>query len=105
SASTGAWALAGAWGVMVMTARRGSMRFLPPMAAAWVSSGMLLSYGLYSNLTGTRADAQPAPEYPVARMLTNDAGVVLGVMMFITILLVLDDRRRVLRAEAGGVEA
>ncbi|UUS34564.1 MULTISPECIES: hypothetical protein [Streptomyces] len=43
SFSTGAWALAGAWGLLVLTTRRGSRRFLLPMAAAWISSGTLFS--------------------------------------------------------------
>jgi len=99
SLSTGAWAIAGAWGLLVLTSRRGSRRFLPPMAAAWISSGMLFSYSLYDLLIATRPDAQPTPEYPLARVLTTEAGIVLGVMMGMIILLVLHDRRRTLRGE------
>jgi len=99
SFSTGAWALAGAWGVLMLAIRRGSRRFLPPMAAAWTSSGVLFAQNLYSSLSATRADAQPSPEYSVARVLTVEAGIVLGVMMGMTILLVLHDRRRALGSQ------
>ncbi|MDF2650876.1 MAG: hypothetical protein K0Q73_6681 [Paenibacillus sp.] len=88
--STGAWSFAGAWGLLVLTSRRGSRRFLPPMAAAWISSGMLFSYSFFSAI---HPDAQSAPEYPLARVLTTEAGIVLGVMMGMIILLVLHDRR------------
>ena len=33
SFSTGAWALAGAWGLLALTTRRGARRFQPPLAA------------------------------------------------------------------------
>jgi hypothetical protein len=36
SASTALWALAGARGILALTAQRGTRRFLPPMATAWV---------------------------------------------------------------------
>ncbi|CAG7658704.1 hypothetical protein ACFQI7_36175 [Paenibacillus allorhizosphaerae] len=97
SLSTGVWALAGAWGLLVLTIGRGSRRFLPPMVAAWISSGMLFSYNLFSAI---RPDAQYSPEYPLARSLTTEAGIVLGVMMGMIILLVLHDRRRALRGES-----
>lgn len=100
SLSTGVWAFAGAWGLLVLTTRRGSKRFLPPMAAAWISSGMLFSYNLFNLLSATRPDAQPAPEYPIAQVLTNEAGSVLGVMMAMVILMVLHDRRKVMCKEA-----
>lgn len=99
SFSTGAWALAGAWGLLVLTTRRGSRRFLPPMAAAWIGSGIIFAQNLYHLLSATRTDAQPFPEYPLAHVLTNQAGIVLGVMMGMTILLVLHDRRRALHGE------
>ncbi|WNQ14281.1 hypothetical protein MJA45_18355 [Paenibacillus aurantius] len=88
--STGVWSLAGAWGLLVLTSRRGSRRFLPPMAAAWISSGMLFSYNLFSAI---HPDAPSYPEYPLARVLATEAGIVLGVMMLLIILLVLHDRR------------
>ncbi|QED47905.1 hypothetical protein [Cytobacillus dafuensis] len=91
--STGVWAFAGAWGLLVLTTRRGSRRFLPPMVAAWISSGMLFSYNLFSVI---RYDFQFSREYPLARVLTTEAGIILGVMMGIIILLVLHDRRRAL---------
>jgi hypothetical protein len=100
SLSTGAWAFAGAWGLLVLTSRRGSRRFLPPMAAAWISSGMLFSYNLFNRLSASRPDAPPAPEYPLAQVLTMEAGTVLGVMMGMTLLLLLHDRRRALRGES-----
>jgi hypothetical protein len=90
SLSTGVWSFAGAWGILALTSRRGSKRFLPPMAAAWVSSGMLFAYNLFSAM---RADSSASPEYPLARVLTTEAGIVLGVMMVMIILLVLHDRR------------
>ncbi|MFD8519468.1 hypothetical protein ACFV2D_05550 [Streptomyces capillispiralis] len=96
SLSTAAWALAGAWGILVLTARRGTRRFLPPMAAAWVSSGMLFSYSVYNLLTLTDMQ-QPSPELPIAGALARDVSAVLGVMMGMTLLLVLHDRRRALR--------
>lgn len=95
--STGVWAFVGAWGLLVLTFRRGSRRFLPPLAAAWISSGMLFSYNLFSAI---RPDSQYSPEYPLARVLTTEAGIVLGVMMGMIILLVLYDRRRALRGES-----
>ncbi|URN11042.1 hypothetical protein LUW77_00840 [Streptomyces radiopugnans] len=99
SLSTGVWAFAGAWGILVLTTRRGSRRFLPPMAAAWVSSGMLFSYSIYNLLTLTDMQ-QPAPEYPLTGALAREVGAVLGVMMGMTLLLVLYDRRRVLRGDS-----
>lgn len=95
--SMSVWSFAGAWGILVISSRRGSKRFLPPMAAAWISSGALFSNNLYSALSSVRHNAQPSPEYPVAWLLTTQAGIVLGVMMGMTILLVLHERRRALR--------
>ena len=89
--STGAWSLAGAWGVLVLTSRRGFGRFLPPMAAAWISSGMLFSYNLFFAM---RPDSGASPEYPLARVLATEAGIVLGVVMGMVVLLVVHDRRR-----------
>jgi hypothetical protein len=89
--STGAWSLAGAWGILVLTSRRGFGRFLPPMAAGWVSSGMLFSYNLFFAM---RPDSQASPEYPLARVLSTEVGIVLGLSMALTVLLVLHDRRR-----------
>jgi hypothetical protein len=66
------------------------------MAAAWVSSGMLFAYNLFFAM---RADSLASPEYPLARVLSTEAGIVLGVMMVMVILLVLHDRRRVVRDE------
>lgn len=99
SLSTGAWAIAGAWGLLVLTSRHGSRRFLPPMTAVWISSGMLFSYNLFSALSAIRPDAQPSPEYPLARGLTTVTGIILGVMMGMILLLVLHDRRRALHGE------
>jgi hypothetical protein len=96
SLSTGVWSLAGAWGILVLTSRRGSKRFLPPMAAAWISSGMLFAYDLFSAM---RTDSQASPEYPLARVLSTEAAIVLGVMMVMIILLVLHDRRHAVRNE------
>lgn len=96
--STGVWAIAGALGLMAITSRRGTRRFLPPMVAVWISSGMLFSYNLFSAI---RPDSQYSPEYPLARILTTEAGIVLGVMMGMIILLVLHDRRRALRDISG----
>jgi hypothetical protein len=94
--STGAWSLAGAWGVLVLISRRGFGRFLPPMVAGWVSSGMLFSYNLFFAM---RPDSQAGPEYPLARVLSTEAGIVLGLSMALTILLVLHDRRRAIFQE------
>ncbi|MET3696537.1 hypothetical protein SAMN05877753_103217 [Bacillus oleivorans] len=99
SLSTGVWAFAGAWGVLVLTTRRGSKTFFPPMAAAWVSSGMLFSFNLFNRLSSTRPDAQPALESPIAHVVTTELGSVLGVMMGMVILMVLHDRRRAMRRE------
>ncbi|WP_069813350.1 hypothetical protein [Streptomyces sp. TP-A0874] len=99
SLSTAAWALVGAWGILVLTTRRGTRDFLPPMVAAWVSSGMLFSYSVYNLLTLTDMQ-QPSPELPLAGALARDVSAVLGVMMGMTLLLVLHDRRRALRATA-----
>lgn len=89
--STGAWSISGAWGLLVLTSRRGPQRFLYPMALTWISSGMLFSYNLFSAI---RTDSQFSPEYPLLRMLTTEAGVILGVMMLMIILFVLHDRRQ-----------
>lgn len=99
SLSTGVWAFAGAWGLLVLTSRRGPRKFLIPMAASWISSGMLFSYGLYSLLTnlGTK---RPSPESDVAHLLAGQAGTVLGVLMGMVILMVLHDRRAALREAA-----
>ena len=94
--STGAWSLAGAWGVLVLTSRRGVARFLPPMAAAWISSGMLFSYNLFFAM---RPDSQASPEHPLARVLTTEAGVLLGLSMAMNVLLVVHDRRRAIFQE------
>lgn len=99
SLSTGVWAFAGAWGLLALTSRRGPKKFLIPMAASWISSGMLFSYSLYSLLTnlGTK---RPAPESELAHLLAGQAGTVLGVLMGMVVLLVLHDRRRALRETA-----
>jgi|GEM_PF-811484 len=89
--STGVWSFAGAWGLLVLTSRSRSRRFVPRMAAVWVSSGMLFSYNLFSAI---RTDSQLSPEHPVLRMLTTQAGIILGIVMGILLVLVLHDRRR-----------
>jgi hypothetical protein len=88
--STGAWALAGAWSMLALTTRRGGTRFRPPMIVAWVSSGMLFSYNVFAAMRG---DFQASPEHPLARALTTQAGIVLGVLMLLIVLLVVHDRR------------
>ncbi|MCQ0025530.1 hypothetical protein M4914_23065 [Streptomyces somaliensis DSM 40738] len=93
SLSTAGWAFAGAWGVLVVTARRGTRRFLPPLAVTWVSSGALFSYGVYDLLTLTGMQ-RPSPELPLAGALAREGGVVLGVVMGLVLLLVLHDRGR-----------
>jgi hypothetical protein len=67
------------------------------MAAAWVSSGMLFSYAVYNLLTLTDMQ-KPSPELPIVDGLARDTSAVLGVVMGMTLLLVLHDRRRALRA-------
>ena len=94
SFSTGAWALAGAWGVLALATHRGSHRFLPPMAAAWLCSGILFAQNVFDALSATRTDARPSPELPVARVLSGEAGITVGVLMGVVVLLVLHDRRR-----------
>ncbi len=89
--STGVWSLAGAWGILALTARRGFRHFLPPMMIGWVSSGMLFSHNLFFAM---HPDSQTSPEYPLARVLSTEAGIVLGLLMALTILLILHDRRR-----------
>lgn len=96
SLSTGVWAFAGAWGVLVLTTGRGSKSFYPPMIAAWVSSGMLFSFNLFNRLSSTRPDAQPVLEAPIAHVISTELGSVLGVLMGSVILMVLHDRRRAL---------
>ena len=97
SLSAGMWSFLGAWGILVITSRRGSKWFLPPMAAAWISSGALFSNNLYSALSSVRFNASPSPEYPLVWLLTTQAGIVLGIIMGMIILLVLHERRRALR--------
>ncbi|WP_144551110.1 hypothetical protein [Bacillus mycoides] len=100
--STGVWSFAGAWGILVIvSSSRRSRWFLPPMAAAWISSGALFSNNLYSALSSVRLDAPPFPEYPLAWLLTTQTGIILGVIMGMIILLVLHERRRALRDEAN----
>ena len=99
--STGAWSLAGAGCLLALTSRRGFGRFLPPMMAGWVSSGMLFSYNLFFDM---RPDSQAGPEYPLARVLSTEAGIVLGLSMALTILLVLHDRRRTICGEPTDAE-
>ncbi|KQL34915.1 hypothetical protein [Psychrobacillus sp. FJAT-21963] len=101
SLSTGVWSFVGAWGILVVSSRRGTRWFLPPMAAAWISSGALFSNNLYSALSSVRLDASPSPEYPLAWLLTTQAGIVLGIIMGMIILLVLHERRRALREECN----
>lgn len=92
SLSTGVWALAGAWAVLVLATRRGARRVLPPPATAWVASGMLFAYSLYALLLHSDA-THPTPEHPVAHALTTQAGIILGLLIGIVILLVLHERR------------
>lgn len=96
SSSTAVWAFIGSWAILVLTAHRSARRFFPPMAAAWVASGMLFSYSVYNLLTLTDMQ-QPSPELPIAGAFARESGAVLGVMMGLTLLLVLHDRRRALR--------
>ena len=96
SLSTGVWALLGVWGILVLTSRRGSRRFFPPMGAAWVSSGMLFSYSVY-NLFSLTSMQPPSPELPIAGAIAREGGAVLGVTMGMALLLLLHDRRRALR--------
>ncbi|MEU4259879.1 hypothetical protein [Streptomyces fradiae] len=95
SGSTAVWALAGAWGVLVLALRRGARRVVLPMAAAWVSSGMLFSYGAYGLLALTGMQ-RPGPELPVAAALAREGGIVLGAAIALVLLLALRDRRRAL---------
>ncbi|MGK8688611.1 hypothetical protein ACRS5F_27630 [Bacillus cereus] len=102
SLSTGVWSFAGAWGILVVvSSSRRSRWFLPPMTAAWISSGALFSNNLYSALSSVRLDAPPSPEYPLAWLLTTQTGIVLGIIMGMIILLVLHERRRALRDESN----
>jgi hypothetical protein len=55
------------------------------MAAAWISSGMIFSYNLFSSI---HPDSQFSPEYPLVRILTTGVGIILGVVMVMIILLV-----------------
>lgn len=100
SLSTGVWAFAGSWSLLVLTTRRGSKSFFPPMAIAWISSGMLFSYNLFNRLSATRPDTQPALEYPLAHVLTTELGSLLGVMMGMVILMILHDRRKAMQNTA-----
>lgn len=97
SLSASVWSFAGAWGILVISSRRGSRWFLPPMAAAWISSGALFTNNLYSALSSVRLDAPPSPEDPLAWLLTTQAGIILGVIMGMIILLVVHERRRALQ--------
>ena len=104
SLSTGVWAFVGAWGVLVLTTRRGAKKFFPPMAAAWVSSGMLFSFNLFNQLSSTRPDAQPVLESSMAHVITTELGSVLGVMMGFTVLMILQDRRSAMNREKELIE-
>jgi hypothetical protein len=100
SLSTGVWAFAGSWSLLVLTTSRGSKSFFSPMATAWISSGMLFSYNLFNRLSATRPDTQPALEYPLAHVLTTELGSVLGVIMGMVIMMVLHDRLGAMRSAA-----
>ena len=80
--------------MLAFATHRGSRRFLPPLAAAWLSSGILFAQNLFGALSVTRSGARPPPEHPVASALAGEAGIVLGVLMGLVILLALHDRRR-----------
>jgi hypothetical protein len=97
SLSMGVWCLIGAWGILVITSRRGFKKFILPMAVAWISSGALFSNNLYSALSSVRRHTPTSPEYPVAWVLTTQLGIILGVGMGMIILLVLHERRRALQ--------
>lgn len=100
SLSTSAWALAGAWGLLSLVNARWSGTFVVPMVTTWVASGMLFSYSLYAALSGTRPDSPPVPEHDLPQVLTTQAGTVLGVLMALTLLLVLQDRRYAIRGRS-----
>lgn len=97
SLSTGVWALAGAWAALVLVTQRGARRIFPPLATAWIASGMLFAYGLYALLLHSDA-TRPTPEYPVAHALTTQSGILLGLLIGVVILLVLHDRRHLTAA-------
>jgi hypothetical protein len=95
SLTTGLWALLGAWGVHAL-ASRAARRVRTAIVLAWVSSGTLFSHSLYDLMLRTDV-ARSGPEQPLAQVLTGAAGIVAGVLMVTTILLVLHDRRRAWR--------
>jgi hypothetical protein len=99
--STGVLSLAGAWAILVLTARRGARRFLLPMTVGWVASGMLFAYHLFS-----RCAPMPrlARSPPLARVVATPAGIVLGLVMALIVLLVLHDRRPALRGASTDAE-
>ena len=103
SLSMGVWALIGAWGLIVLTVRRGTRHFVLPMTAVWVSSAVLFCQNMYVSLSATRSDAEAGPELALARVLTRESGVVLGILMATTLLLTLNDRRAALRRRTGSV--
>jgi hypothetical protein len=84
--------------ILALTSGRGSKRFLFPMMVSWVSSGMVFAYSLFFSI---RADSRTSPEHPLARVLTTQAGIVLGLLMALVILLVAHDRQGERSVEAG----
>jgi crotonobetainyl-CoA:carnitine CoA-transferase CaiB-like acyl-CoA transferase len=65
----------------------------------WVGTGLLVP--LFLSLRG---DSQASPEYPPARVLATQAGIVVGLLMVLIVLLVLHDRRRAIRGDATDAE-
>jgi hypothetical protein len=83
------WSLAGAWGVLVLT-------FSARMQA--VPAGFLGGCCLPTTCSLLRADSQASPEHPWARVLPTQAGIVLGLLMALIILLDVHDRQRAIGA-------
>ncbi|NDL57668.1 hypothetical protein [Phytoactinopolyspora mesophila] len=91
-ANSAVWALIAAWGIWALTHRRTRLRFWVPSLLTWVSSGSLFAWGAWKGLF-TAAVPPDVPEHPFALAAVNQLSTMAGVVIGLTLLLVLHDRR------------
>jgi hypothetical protein len=102
SLNSGLWALGGTWALRKLAFRAaGDVR--AAVAAAWVASGLLFSHSLYDLMLRTDV-TRAGPEQPLAQVLSGATGLTAGLLMVMTLLLVLHDRRRAWRPTSSTPE-